>query len=522
MVTMLNGDINIKSTVDVGTEVTVQFPMTLSSASSSSAVTSGSTPSSAGSIERVKDNSLFLVQQNLRGRKALLFPDAPPAALDSSTEMVRDTVARYLSGWFGLDVITSWSKKSLPDVIILDEADLADLTKALPDPLGSPGGPIIIVLCTPSSRRSEKNIIKSPNLEAVSYPFGPYKLAKSIRVCIEKIERSSVVETEAEAQASGTAPEPDRQDSQVEEIITNVERITMTNSDPSLPDVKVIKSGQAIAHEDSVHANLLVESARLTPSASSGTSHGKNEYPFPMDRLNDGTISPSNLNLGENDRPSLASRHTLSPTSKKFTSGPQPTDTAAPTSSKGAITISPGKVEESEKRVPRLLLVDDNRVNLRLLQTFMKKRAYTDVFSAEDGYQAVCLFQDMLNATPPHPPDIIFMDISMPIMTGFEATRKIREIELNFRDKIANPMETPPSSLIIALTGLASGRDQSEAFTSGFDLYLIKPISFREVSRLLDNWEVSGGAATVGVPHGSLTGSENLPSESSEAFPGTE
>jgi CheY-like chemotaxis protein len=100
----------------------------------------------------------------------------------------------------------------------------------------------------------------------------------------------------------------------------------------------------------------------------------------------------------------------------------------------------------------------------------------------------------------------------MPVMNGFEATRRIRDIELEFRNNISSPMDTPPSSLIIALTGLASGRDQSEAFTSGFDLYLIKPISFREVSRLLDNWEKSGVAATTGVPHGSVTGREIMDS----------
>jgi CheY-like chemotaxis protein len=107
----------------------------------------------------------------------------------------------------------------------------------------------------------------------------------------------------------------------------------------------------------------------------------------------------------------------------------------------------------------------------------------------------------------------------MPVMNGFEATRKIRELEVEFRDQIQNPMETPASSLIIALTGLASGRDQSEAFTSGFDLYLIKPISFREVSRLLDNWEKSGAATTVGIPHGSLTGSENIATPSPAVTP---
>ena len=46
-------------------------------------------------------------------------------------------------------------------------------------------------------------------------------------------------------------------------------------------------------------------------------------------------------------------------------------------------------------------------------------------------------------------------------------------------------------SLIIALTGLASQQDQSEAFSSGIDLFMTKPVSFKEVGKLLDNWEVN-------------------------------
>jgi CheY-like chemotaxis protein len=403
---MLNGQIFIQSELGLGTEVTVQFPMTLSSASSST-VTSGSTPSSAGSIERVKDDSLSLVQQKVRGRRALIFPPEPQITLSRSTKMIRDTTKRYLTGWFGLEVVESWSPAAFPDVIITDEGDFEDLVKALPGPLDKPGGPIIVVLCSASSRRFEQKFPKSSNLEAVSYPFGPYKLAKCIRLCLDKIERISIAETEAETQASGTVDEQDQDDSSVEEVIMNVERMTMTNPDPGIPDVNVIRSGEVMAHEDSVHAGLLGESSQLTTSSGGSSSQEKNEYPFPLDQLQDGTISPSNLKLGESERPSLASRRTLSPSSK------QPAvdlPTATPTSSKGAITISPDVIQESEKkRIPRLLLVDDNRVNLRLLQTFMKKRSYTDVFSAEDGHQAVSVFEELLNAGKP--PEIIFMDI---------------------------------------------------------------------------------------------------------------
>lgn len=79
----------------------------------------------------------------------------------------------------------------------------------------------------------------------------------------------------------------------------------------------------------------------------------------------------------------------------------------------------------------------------------------------------------------------------MPIVNGFESTRAIRDFERT-RDlsKYARP---PKAALIIALTGLASGRDHGEAFACGVDLYMTKPVSFKEVGRLLDNWEAHGG-----------------------------
>ena len=88
-------------------------------------------------------------------------------------------------------------------------------------------------------------------------------------------------------------------------------------------------------------------------------------------------------------------------------------------------------------------------------------------------------------------------DISMPVMDGFEATRAIRDIEETRRCGMSLPSgntQAAHSALIIALTGLASSRDQSEAFTSGVDLFMTKPVSFKEVGRLLDNWEANGGS----------------------------
>jgi CheY-like chemotaxis protein len=68
----------------------------------------------------------------------------------------------------------------------------------------------------------------------------------------------------------------------------------------------------------------------------------------------------------------------------------------------------------------------------------------------------------------------------MPVMNGFEATRAIREFETTNNLKPA---------IIIALTGLANGRDQAEGFSAGCDIYMTKPVSFKELSKLLKNWE---------------------------------
>ncbi len=93
---------------------------------------------------------------------------------------------------------------------------------------------------------------------------------------------------------------------------------------------------------------------------------------------------------------------------------------------------------------------------------------------------------------PIHSHSNVSIDISMPVMNGFEATRAIRDIEEARTHNQALGKALSPA-LIIALTGLASSRDQAEAFTSGVDLFMTKPVSFKEVGRILDNWESHGG-----------------------------
>lgn len=144
------------------------------------------------------------------------------------------------------------------------------------------------------------------------------------------------------------------------------------------------------------------------------------------------------------------------------------------------------KVPEA-RRGMRILAVDDNEINLQLLQRFLAKRKDDAIDSARDGFEAVAAFRD---AQEPY--DIIFMDISMPGMDGFEATRKIRQCEAERRlSKPAGGKEAPFSTsgiervYVIALTGLGAGRDREEASKSGFDDYLTKPIPFKKVGKIL-------------------------------------
>ncbi|KAJ6028023.1 hypothetical protein N7540_003599 [Penicillium herquei] len=125
----------------------------------------------------------------------------------------------------------------------------------------------------------------------------------------------------------------------------------------------------------------------------------------------------------------------------------------------------------------RVLVVEDNKINLNLMLAFLKKRALTAIDSAENGKLAVEAVQGDKQGY-----DIIFMDISMPVMNGFEATRAIRAFEKGRDDEVK-------ASTIIALTGLSSTVDEEEALHSGMDLFLTKPVAFKEVRKILDRWD---------------------------------
>ncbi|KAJ5512921.1 CheY-like superfamily [Penicillium fimorum] len=136
------------------------------------------------------------------------------------------------------------------------------------------------------------------------------------------------------------------------------------------------------------------------------------------------------------------------------------------------------KIEEPALTV---LLVEDNDINLQILVAHMKKEGYRYT-TARNGLEALDTFKA-------HPTKfgVILMDISMPVMNGFESTRLIRKAEREYQSRLdisAKESFTPVT--IVALTGLASASDRHEAYGSGMDLFLAKPIQRKELFTVLN------------------------------------
>ncbi len=114
----------------------------------------------------------------------------------------------------------------------------------------------------------------------------------------------------------------------------------------------------------------------------------------------------------------------------------------------------------------RVLLVEDNRMNQRVAAGILR-RFGCEVDIAENGLEAVNRFKR-------EPGDMIFMDVHMPVMDGFEATQKIREYE--------GVLSRVP---IIAMTALAMEGDRRRCLQAGMDDYMSKPVGSKSIQNIL-------------------------------------
>ncbi|KAF8926516.1 His Kinase A domain containing protein, partial [Dissophora ornata] len=160
--------------------------------------------------------------------------------------------------------------------------------------------------------------------------------------------------------------------------------------------------------------------------------------------------------------------------------------------------------ENSDKPMPRVLIVEDNITNRMILRTFLKKRGI-GVVEAENGKLGVEHFQEEVWRRGGKAGfEFVLMDLQMPVMDGNIATKRIREFEQSMARQ--HEMSTPNRdgapldgeqeadtergyrpTIIFALTGLAGDEDKRLAFECGVDGYLAKPVSLKTLESLMYN-----------------------------------
>ncbi|UFS69822.1 ATP-binding protein [Geomonas sp. RF6] len=143
-----------------------------------------------------------------------------------------------------------------------------------------------------------------------------------------------------------------------------------------------------------------------------------------------------------------------------------PADDAAP--DRAHLPVQSEPAQQGGAVSPRLLVVEDDAVIRHLLATMLGRLQF-ELDIAEDGEHAVEMWEEKKH-------HLILMDIQMPRMDGFEATKAIREKE---------DTEEGARTIIVAMTAHASQEDEGRCRAAGMDAYLTKPIDFKKTVTMI-------------------------------------
>jgi len=123
-------------------------------------------------------------------------------------------------------------------------------------------------------------------------------------------------------------------------------------------------------------------------------------------------------------------------------------------------------MNENTKKI--ILIAEDEDTNLVVLKTMLRRFDDITIIHAYNGKEALSIVESQ--------PDVylVFMDLKMPVMDGFEATRNIKKIK--------------PQLPVIAVTAFAMTGDEQRALGAGCDAYIAKPINRNQLYELLSNF----------------------------------
>jgi len=414
-VNQLGGKIHIRSELGKGTDVEVTIPL---DPTESSEIIS-TEPSDVTKSYVDAQQCISSLRQRATGKSVSISRSAPRCDSAHLDALSWDCVERYCSGWFGFEI-----KPAGTDIVITDGCD----TTEYPDQQR-----ILVYSGMPCSGKLEKSQESRP-IANISTPIGPFKLARSILALLDMdISPSKGAFSSNKSDAGTQTPLGSPEERQVMNSIILTDYGFPPQGVPEDPSIEISEKNDGPKPEqDQLTLEIKNEipplsppTPRLTPDQSPlNTSTSRSAtLPFPF-------LTTSNLTL------------------------PSRAKTEHPSARKGL----------------HILAVDDNALNLQLLHRYLQKRTGDTIVAARNGLEAVDAFRSSLSLQQKGF-DVIFMDISMPEMDGFEATRLIRGLESQSCSQVEVDVVREKGSeieggkgrgraYIVALTGLASRRDR--------------------------------------------------------------
>jgi CheY-like chemotaxis protein len=124
----------------------------------------------------------------------------------------------------------------------------------------------------------------------------------------------------------------------------------------------------------------------------------------------------------------------------------------------------------------RICIAEDNPINQKIAIQFMEKLGFKHVDAYDNGLAAVEGLQKKAKEGEPY--HIVLMDVQMPVLDGYEATKLLRK----------DPIEAVRSILVIAMTASAIQGDREKCLESGMNDYLAKPVRSDVLKKKLDQY----------------------------------
>ncbi|GAB7357434.1 hypothetical protein MBLNU459_g8359t1 [Dothideomycetes sp. NU459] len=437
----LGGSIDVESVLNVGTEVDIRLSL----------------PVAEPAITTASD--VMPVAETTRGlRVCLLDPnDEKQRKSNEHIERLDTTLREVCYGWFDMEIIKASNMNGTDaDIFMYTEPPSVEYLlkhhgvkkEGKSQKCAKTGREVpLIIVCLNSLEAItiSNNHIKTLSqlgkiVEVISQPCGPRKLAKVFEICVRRMnERFDKSMQKDQSTSTANAPVEDQGTATIFGLSSN-----------TLPR---LSSAEAV----DTRKHLRDLSSQIPPSIAVAFPSQPHDKQMADETKNDTKAKSKSESFLQQDL--------------TFRNGPS-----------------------KEFGAPHVLIVDDNNINLQLLVMFMKKHKFSYA-EAENGQEAVdayiASYTNNSNssdgrgggeADQSQPGskgrvfDYVLMDISMPVMDGLEATRRIRAHE---RDNALGRVT------IIALTGLGSEQAQQDAKVSGVDVFMVKPVNFRALRPLL-------------------------------------